>query len=469
MIRSIAMTGVLLVCVSTMSMFAQESSKKVFQIPVHKTTLKNGLDVLILEMPEFKNVLSVNMIVHAGSRNEIEKGKTGFAHLFEHIMFRHKFNGVVNGYDQMINLLGAHNNAFTSSDITFYHPLTFTANMNPTKTKDGKLIPGLFELEASRFSSLSVDENIFKTEAATILGEYRKAATNPGLKIEEKMLELMYPVHSYGHTVIGYYDDVVAMPALYQYALEFYKKFYRPNNCVLVIAGDIKQKEILSKIEHAYGSWQPAPIPKVELTDPVQTEEKRAHVDWNSDVPPQVHIAYKAPQYEPGSKWGAVGSILAELLASEAAPLYKKLRYEKKTVTELDMDRGIEGFDPRPMDCSARLFVDQYKQRGKAYLDEVGADIIAGMNDLKRFSAIPDAANILETVKNKWRYDFLARFNSPANVAQILASYYRYNRDPNVLNKLADAVINLQPADIDEFAQKYFVDTNRVVVTMSAK
>lgn len=172
--------------------------KKVFNFPVHKVTLDNKLDVIFIEMPEFKDVLSLNMLVLAGARNEVEKGKTGFAHLFEHIMFRHKYGGIVNGYDVAINKLGAFNNAWTWFDVTFYYPLTFTFNLDSKILPNGESFPGILELEASRFTSLAFDEKIFKTESGAVLGEYRKIATDPGLAIEEKLLELAYPVHSYG-------------------------------------------------------------------------------------------------------------------------------------------------------------------------------------------------------------------------------------------------------------------------------
>jgi len=111
-----------------------------FPYEVHRQTLPNGLDVLVIPMPEFKDVLSYNTLVLAGNRNEIEPGKTGLAHLFEHILFRHKWQGEVNGYDTKIGEMGAFNNAYTWFDITYYHPVTFTQNLEL-----------LSELEADRF------------------------------------------------------------------------------------------------------------------------------------------------------------------------------------------------------------------------------------------------------------------------------------------------------------------------------
>ncbi|MFC1679829.1 M16 family metallopeptidase, partial [Elusimicrobiota bacterium] len=119
---------------------ASPASAKVFPYPVLKKTLPNGLDILVIETPEFKDVLSYNTLVLAGARNEIEPGKTGLAHLFEHILFRHRLGGKDGGYGEAMGRLGTHNNAWTGFDTTYYHPLTFVSNLDR-----------LIELEADRF------------------------------------------------------------------------------------------------------------------------------------------------------------------------------------------------------------------------------------------------------------------------------------------------------------------------------
>ena len=450
-----------------------QSVDKFFPYPVQKEILPNGLDVIIIEMPEFKDVLSYNTLVLAGARNEVERGKTGLAHLFEHILFRHKYQAEVDGYREAINKLGAFNNAWTWFDVTFYHPLTFTFNLESKIVEDvtpRESLPGILDLESERFVSLAFDEKIFKTETGAVLGEYRRSATNPGLKMGEKMLELAFPAHSYGHTTIGYYQDVLDMPNHYEAAVKFYQTYYRPNNCVLIISGDVNSKELLPRIRQHYGSWQSRPVPDVTIEDPPQAEERRGHVSWESNVPPRVSVAYKLPEYRTGNTQTAVGQLLPELLVSESAPLFRKLRYDKKTASEFYFDGGkatYEGFDPRLVVATARLYKEQYAERGEEYLEEVIKDMVAGFNELKAFSSMPDADQILATVKSKYRYDFLASLNSPGNVAETFAWYYRFERDPNVFDKLVASVEKLQPNDIDMFARRFFVSNNRIIVTMS--
>lgn len=445
------------------------AQSKVFPYPIHKKTLPNGLDVIVIEMPEFKDVLSYNTLVLAGARNETERGKTGLAHLFEHLLFRHRYAGEEGGYEDRMSRLGTHNNAWTWFDITFYHPLTFTSNLTrkPLRTQE---LPGVLPLESSRFTALDFDEKIFKTETGAVLGEYRRNASFPSLKLSERMFALLFPHHPYGHETIGYYQDVLDMPNHYDAARRFYDTYYRPNNCVLVIAGDVKADEILAQVEPYYRNWQAKPVPPIVATGAPPKKEQREHVTWDADVAPIVWVGYRLPAFKPGSVDAAVAELLNELLVTPASPLYKKLRYEKQTASSLGFGEGTQGFesfDPRLLIVSAQLYKDKYAERGPAYFDEVSGDIIAGLDELKRFSRQKEAKKLLEVLKSKYRYDFLAGLSSPANIAETFAWYYRFDRDPEVLEKLLASVQKLTPQDIDRFAQTYFVPENRAVLTLS--
>jgi len=455
--------GLGLVCALLPAMAAAQRAKspaKVFPYPIQKRTLANGLDVIVIEMPEFKDVLSYNTLVVAGARNETEKGHTGLAHLFEHILFRHRWNGEENGYQDLMQKLGAHNNAFTSYDITYYHPLTFTSNL--VRAKD---LPGVFPLESARFTKLDFTEKIFRTEAGAVLGEYRRNASFPGLRMSEHQLALMFPQHPYGHTTIGYYDDVVNMPNTYDAAVRFYDTYYRPNNCVLVVTGDVKAEEIFRLAEQYYADWQRKDVPPIPPGTP-PGKEQREHVTWDADVAPQVWVSYRAPAFRTGSTETAVGQLLRELLASQAAPLYKELRYEKQSASSFSLSAD-ESIDPRTLTARAQLYKEKHVERGQSYFDEVAADVIAGLDELKKFSKQKDAKKLLAVLKSKYRNDFLAAMSSPADVATNFAWYYRFDRDPEVFEKLVQSVEALTPRDIENYAKKYFVPENRVVLTLA--
>jgi zinc protease len=434
------------------------ATERVFPYPVHKKTLPNGLDLVVIETPEFKEVLSLNTLVLAGSRNETEPGKSGLAHLFEHILFRHRHGGVEGGYDDGITRLGAFNNASTWPDTTFYYPLTFTANLDR-----------LLELESARFTALDFDEAIFKTEAGAVLGEYRRIASSPSLKLSEKQLELLFPHHPYGHTVIGYYEDVVDMPNEYRAAVEFYDTYYRPNNSVIVVSGDVKAEVTLAKVGSFYQDWKRKDVPQVPLTGSAPQREQRQHVGWNADVAPLLWVSHRMPAFRPGTGEAAVAQLLRELLVAEAAPLYKKLRYEKRWVSALYFadDSEFESFDPAALTLAAQLFPEEMSVKGRRYFDEVASEIVTGIEDLKTFSQAADASRSLATLKSKYRYDFLAALASPAAIARIFAWYYRFDRDPEVLDKMLEAVARLTPPDIDRFAATHFVPANRAILTLA--
>ena len=436
--------------------------KDFFLYPVQKRSLGNGMDVIVIETPEFKDVLSYNTLVLAGARNEMEVGKTGLAHLFEHILFRHRWKGMTNGYDRLINEMGAFNNAWTNFDVTFYHPLTFVSNLLSRENR-----PGLAQLEAARFRNLDFTEEIFKTEAGAVLGEYRRNASNPRLRMSEHLLELAFPDHSYGHTTIGYLKDIEDMPNKYGAALDFYKTYYRPNNVVLIVAGDVRAQEIFELTEKLYGDWEPGEQPDIPNAGPL-AGPRREHVPWGADVPPQVLYSYRMPAFRPSSSEGVVGQLLPELLAGETAPLFQRLRYEKKTASRFFLYSGhYESFDSRLLILSATLFKEPFEARAGAYFDEVISDIEKAFSDLREYSVIPDAGKQLEELKSKFRFDFLSLLNSPANIAEQFAWYYRFERNPQVFDTLVNAVESLTPADIDAFARTYFTRKSRVIVTMA--
>jgi zinc protease len=429
-----------------------------FPYPVQKRTLPNGLDVVVIETPEFKNVLSFNTLILAGSGRENEKRRTGLAHLFEHIIFRHDHD-TPNAYQPAIEKMGAFNNAYTWYDITYYHPLTFTANLDQ-----------LAALEGSRFRELRYSERVFRTEAGAVYGEYRRSASDPGLRIEEVLGDLMYgPAHGYGHSTIGYLDDVKDMPNAFKSASAFYDAYYRPNNAVVVVAGDVKADAVFAAVEKHYGSWKAKKTPEQPDPKPISGPKKQ-HETWESDIPPRVMVAYMVPPYVPGSPESASMDVMADLMGGETAPLFKKLRYEEQVASDLGVDNTSSvGFDARPLSTYVTVAKDKYDTQGRPLLDRIDRDVATAFESLATFSSQPDSAARLEAIKSQLRYDILASFNSPANIAENFASYYRFTRDPQVLEKVAAGIAALKPTDIDAFAKKYFTPKNRVSITLAGK
>lgn len=439
-----------------------------FPYEIKTKTLANGLTIVVIRTPEFKDMVTYSTAVFAGSGRETEKGKTGLAHLFEHIMFRDQFGGKPGGYDDAIRRMGAHNNAWTDYDMTFYHPTTFSENLiGPLSRPDGPL-PGLMELEASRFKHLTLDRKTFEVEAGAVLGEYRRTFSNPAEKMVEEFSPVAYPHHPYGHTVIGYREDVENMPNAWDSAWEFYHNYYAPNDVAVIVVGDVDAAKIFAEAEKRYADWKPSVTPKVP---PEQTPDgpKQVHVNWEADVSPRLVVGYHSPAMKPGSKETAVTQILGELLTSRSAPLFQKLRYQKQTVTDFSILNGtelLEATDPHLLLLDSELILERFRKEGDKYVGDVESDVIAGMEDLKTFSRQPNAAETLKVVKSKVRNDFLGALDSTGSIAPIFAWYYRFNRDPQVLDTLMQAIDSLTPQDVDAYANKYFTPQGRIVTTL---
>ena len=195
MIRQLC--GILVLLISTGS---YTMSKSTFPYKYQKEVLPNGLTVIMIPM-ESPGLVAYYSVVRTGSRDEVEPGKSGFAHFFEHMMFRgtKKYPGPV--YDSVFTSIGADANAYTTDDYTAYH-------MNFAKEDLEKVI----EMESDRFQNLDYEKPAFQTEAGAVYGEYRKSITSPFSLLNEKVQDLAYDVHTYKHTTIGFEADIKAMP-----------------------------------------------------------------------------------------------------------------------------------------------------------------------------------------------------------------------------------------------------------------
>jgi zinc protease len=446
----------------------QSKAAHFFPYQVSTKTLPNGLTVIVIPTPEFRDAVTYSTVVLAGSRNETQKGKTGLAHLFEHIMFRHEYNGKAGGYEELMRRMGADNNAWTDYDLTFYHPTTFSENLvGPIKRPDGDM-PGLIELEASRFKHLTLDRKTFEVEAGAVLGEYRRIFSDPGEKMIEDFSPVAFPHHPYGHTVIGYRDDVENMPNAWDAAWEFYHNYYAPNEVAIIAVGDVKPETIFAEVQKRYADWKPSHPPAIP-PEPMPDGPKQVHVKWDADVSPRLDVAYHTPAMRPGSKDTAVTQILPELLTSRSAPLFQQLRYRKQTVTNfgvLDGSELLEATDPHLMVLDSELILDRFRKDGDKYVSDVQTDVISGVEALKTFSRQPDAAATLKVIKSKVRNDYLGGLDSTLSIAQAYAWAYRFSRDPHVIDTLMQGIDSLTPQDIDAYATRYFTPQRRMVTTL---
>ena len=184
---------------------APAASRDLLPFKASEKTLPNGLKVIVVPTG-FPNIVSVQIPVKTGSRNEVEPGKSGFAHFFEHMMFRGTKAYPPEKYQDILTRSGARQNAYTTDDFTNYHT-TFPKEDLET----------ILKIEADRFQNLSYSESAFKTEARAVLGEYNKNSANPIVKLSEVQREKAFDVHTYKHTTMGFIKDIEDMPNQFEY------------------------------------------------------------------------------------------------------------------------------------------------------------------------------------------------------------------------------------------------------------
>src|SRR5450432_4309139 len=215
-----------------------------FPFPVHEKTLPNGLRVFVVGY-DSPGLVAYYSIVRTGSRNEVEPGKSGFAHFFEHMMFHGTETFPQDKYNAEIKAMGADSNAFTSDDLTVYHILAGKA-----------ALPQIVAIESDRFQHLHYQEADFQKEARAVLGEYNKNASNPLEKMTEVLYYHAFTTHTYKHTTMGFLKDIENMPNEMAYSRQFFDRYYRPDNIVILVVGDADPDTVFKLVETNCGDWK---------------------------------------------------------------------------------------------------------------------------------------------------------------------------------------------------------------------
>jgi zinc protease len=321
---------------------AGQSAKKVFPHNFFIDDLPNGLR-LITVPTDYPNIVALYIVVNAGSRNEIEPGKSGFAHLFEHLMFRGTEKYPQEKYNEILKAAGADQNAYTTDDRTVYHTVFSKEDLDR-----------IMSLEADRFQHLKVSEELFKTETRAVLGEFNKNASDPVRKLFEVLRNTTYNSHTYKHTTMGFQEDVENMPNLYDYSLEFFRRYYRPEYTTIIVSGDVKHEPVLAMARKYWSEWQKGSyVPQIPV-EGRQERELAANVDWPTRTLPLVAVAYKSPAYSDERKDLAAMDLIASLGFSSNSEIYQRLVIKEQTVDALFYSVE-EHVDPYLMTVIARV------------------------------------------------------------------------------------------------------------------
>jgi zinc protease len=419
---------------------------KAFPFPVVERVLPNGLRTYVVPF-DSPGLVAYYSVVRVGSRNEVEPGKSGFAHFFEHMMFRGTDRYPTERYNALVKAMGADSNAFTSDDLTVYHILA-----------SNKALPTIVEIEADRFMNLSYKEPEFQKEARAVLGEYNKSASNPLQKMFEALYDHAFSVHTYKHTTIGFLKDIEAMPQQFAYSRQFFDRYYRPETVNLVVVGDVDPETVFALVEKNYGVWKKGPARPAVPAEPPQRAEKRLALDWKSATLPVLLMGFHTPAVSTTDMDGVALEVLAELLFAERAPLYKKLVIEEQKVEDLT-GGGEAHVDPNLFTVLARV-------KKAADLSYIESAIASEIDRIARAGV--DAATLKAVLSHK-RYAFARHLSTADEVATVAAEHIVLSGDLSSINARFSLAAKVTTADVQRVAKKYFVPTNRTVVTLTAK
>jgi zinc protease len=419
---------------------------KLFTYPYTIDDLPNGLR-LVTVPTDYPNLVSLYVVVAAGSRNEVEAGKSGFAHFFEHMMFRGSENYTPEQREKIFTRAGAETNAYTTDDRTVYHA---------TFSKED--LEEIMKAEADRFQRLKYTPEQFKTEAKAVKGEYDKNSANPFSKMHEVLRETAFKKHTYAHTTMGYLKDIEDMPNQYDYSRQFFQRFYRPEYTTVVVVGDVTRERALDLTKRYWGTWQRGTY-KADISDePEQKESRTAHIPWDAPTLPHLAVAFRGPKFSDSSKDVAALDVFQSVAFGENSDLYQQLVLKEQKVDVLEADFGHKA-DPELFTVYARV----------KYPAQVGYVREQILKTVERFKTEQIDQARLDATRSRMRYGFAMAMNSNDRIAGALAPYIALERTPETLNRLFDTYQTVTASDVRDAVKKYFRDENRTVVTLATK
>jgi predicted Zn-dependent peptidase len=423
---------------------AKPAARGARAIPIQEVTLKNGLRVILSE-DHSAPTYSICVTYDVGSRDE-RAGRTGFAHLFEHMMFQGSENVGKGEQFILIQSYGGGMNGTTNADRTNYFE-TLPAN---------QLELGLF-LEADRMRSLAINSANLDNQRNAVQEERRLGIDNqPYGKTFEAILETAYDNFAYKHSTIGSMDDLNA--ASLPDVADFFRIYYAPNNAVLTLVGDFDAADALARVRRHFESIPAqARPPAPDMTEPTQAGERRKTLDDAFAQTPRIDVVYKIP---PGntSDWFAL-SVLGQVLASgDSSRLYQALVKDKEVAVNV-----FGGAQERRGPSLASVIV--LTRPGKDF-GEIERLVYA---EVERLKSEPLADWELNKARLQFRRQRAQQLQSSLARAILLGQYAVYYRDPQLINTIEGKVGAVAKEDVQRVARQYLTDANRTVITTVPK
>jgi zinc protease len=405
------------------------------------TTLDNGLTVVLSE-DHSTPIVHLQLWYHVGSKDE-RPGRTGFAHLFEHLMFKGSKNVDPEAHTSFISSVGGQSNAYTTEDATVFW-----------ETAPQQYMPLMLWLEADRMATLRVDEGTFKREREVVKEERRMRVENqPYGRLSEMIYDQAFTVHPYKHPVIGSMHDLEA--ASVDDVRDFWRTYYVPSNATLTLVGDFDPDQALQYVQQYFGRIpKPSkPVPRDIPAEPPMTREKRVTLEEGWPLPAVVvayHITYDGhPDSYP---LHMASKILSD---GNSSRIYRKLVYE--TALALTAFGGGNIIEHPNL-----FFAVGIVQPGRSPADVEHALI----TELDRMRNEPVSEHELQRAKNQFARDYIVARETVQEKAAQLAHAVVIHNDIRTADGEFEIFQNITAADIQRVAQTYFTPTNRLVLTI---
>jgi zinc protease len=403
-------------------------------------TLENGMKFLVVEDFSIPNA-NLYFFYKVGSRNE-HQGITGLSHFFEHMMFNGAKKYGPKQFDRTMEFNGGSNNAYTTENVTVY------TDWFPAASAEI-----MFDLEGDRIASLSIDPKMVESERGVVLSERRTGLENsPWRPLSEALQATAFQEHPYHWPVIGYEDD---MKNWTQQDLErYFKTYYAPNNCVVVVSGALKMEKVKELAKKYFESIpaQAAP-PKVHIVEPVQNGERRITVKKEVETP-YMMIGYHTPESK-NEDYYALNILSSVLSSGNSSRLYAALVDQKELATQVATDFG-DTFDPSLFNVYAVA---------NENVKEIDLEQ-AIYTEIEKIKKEGISESELQKIKNQKLMEFYNQVETINGKSNNIGTYEVFFGD---YRKMFDAPANYNKvtvADVQKVAQKYLIKSNRTVAVL---
>ena len=409
------------------------------QLKFTDRTLANGLRVLAVEDHSSPTV-AIQVWYHVGSKDDPDH-RSGFAHLFEHIMFKSTKNMKSEMMDRLTEDVGGYNNAFTNDDVTVYHEVV-----------PSNYLETLIWAEADRLAGLNVDDANFKSERDVVKEEYRQSVLAPPYGRFFYLLQAKsFSEHPYKRPTIGSIEDLDA--ASLQDVQEFHSTYYRPDNATLVVVGDFDPKQLDSWVDKYFApiAKPSRPLPRVSVKEPPRNAEARV-TEYGSNDLPAVGVTYLTTKLsDPDADALRVAN--AVLSAGESSRLYHALVYTQQIAAEVESDDNA-------LEDAGLFIVGAILSEGKKAEDAEKSLLV----EIKKLQDEPVSAAELEKAKNQLITDHLRERETGNGKALAIGEAAVLLGDPARVNTDLARLQAVTAADIQRVMKKYFTDSNRLVL-----